>query len=149
MTKRIFSILLAMLVLLTSLCGCSGSDENPSIDEEPTDTINTNVIDWSYADGDYLEKDNNRLLTLEGKYDDIMPYYTVDFLNQETGNTILHLENCGDISEDGVMKIEVSETDIVYLDVTKDDDGVSCIVVTGQYEGKDFEGNGTYYIAAG
>ena len=149
MTRRIFSILLAMLILLVSLCGCGSSEETSSVNEELDEAININVIDWSYADGDYLEKDNDKLLTLEGNYDDIMPYYTVEFIDQETGNSIFRLENCGDISEDGVMKIDVSETDTVYLDITKDDNGISCIVVTGQYEGADFQGNGTYYVAAG
>ncbi len=155
MGKRILLILLAVLLIFA--CGCDGkTDETDSISESEN-TGNEMVardmgvrIDWSDAAGAYIRDDEKVTLELTDVSDDIGIYYNVVFIDNEKEITLINVENCGEITEDDVLRVNISENDMICLSVVRDDDmGVDCIVVTGTYEDKEFKGNGTYFIAAG
>lgn len=155
MGKRIILILLAIMLLFTY--GCDGKNEDTEDVSEPETVENIKPsrydgvrIDWSDAGGAYIRSDEKVTLELTDVSDDVGVYYNVTFVDNEKEITLINVENCGEITEDDVLRVNISENDMICLSVIWDDEmAVDSIVVTGTYEDKEFKGNGTYFIAAG
>lgn len=159
MKKRIFAVM-AAIMLAAGLCSCSkendtadGVESNDIVGESGLTSLqpgdDATQISWNDAAGAYVTDKNDIILTLIDASDDLNAYYNVEFYDSANDITLISVEDCGDITEDEVLRVNVSENDLITLSIVDTDDGMRCIEVSGTYNGADFEGNGTYYIAAG
>lgn len=159
MKKRLFAVM-AAIMLAAGLCSCSkendnadGVESNDIVGESGLTSLqpgdDATQISWNDAAGAYVTDKNDIILTLVDASDDLNAYYNVEFYDSVNDITLISVEDCGDITEDEVLRVNVSENDLITLSIVDTDNGMRCIEVSGTYNGAEFEGNGTYYIAAG
>lgn len=159
MKKCIFAVM-AAIMLAAGLCSCNrekdipdGVEGNDIVGESGLTSLqpgdDATQISWNNAAGAYVTDKSDIILTLTDASDDISAYYNVEFYDSINDITLISVEDCGDITDDEVLRVSVSESDLITLSIVDTDDGIRCIEVSGTYNGADFEGNGTYYIAAG
>lgn len=159
MKIRIFAVLAALMLVMTFLCSCGNNDVADNGANGNDDTVSQEMLiepgddatklTWQNAEGAYVTQNNGIVLTLTDASDDVNVYYDVEFYDTATETTLISVESCGDITEDNVLRVNVSESDMIALSIVDTEDDMSCIEVTGTYGGSDFAGNGTYYIVAG